>query len=123
LGVQPNSPASKAGLVSFFDFLVGVNGQLLFDNGSNANGDSDYFEDLDFVAIIKDNVDTELELCKCQKDGSELCLYFVSHIVDFIFFLSLNQYSGLEYKIQNTEIYIIDSYCQVGRSRVIGSNN
>lgn len=62
LGVQPNSPASKAGLVSFFDFLVGVNGQLLFDNGSNANGDSEYFEDLDFVAIIKDNVDTELEL-------------------------------------------------------------
>jgi hypothetical protein len=50
--------------VSFFDFLVGVNGQLLFDNGSNANGDSEYFEDLDFVAIIKDNVDMELELCK-----------------------------------------------------------
>lgn len=70
MGVQPNSPASKAGLVSFFDFLVGVNGQLLFDNGTNASGDSDYFEDLDFVAIIKDNVDTELELCKCQRDGS-----------------------------------------------------
>ena len=29
LGVQPNSPASSAGLVSFFDFLVGCNGRML----------------------------------------------------------------------------------------------
>lgn len=62
--MQPNSPASKAGLVSFFDFLVGVNGQLLFDNGSNAIKDNEYFEDLDFVSIVKDNVDQEIELCK-----------------------------------------------------------
>lgn len=26
LGVQPNSPASKGGLVSFFDFIVRANG-------------------------------------------------------------------------------------------------
>lgn len=26
LGVQPNSPAEKVGLVSFFDFIVAVNG-------------------------------------------------------------------------------------------------
>ncbi|GFH50986.1 hypothetical protein CTEN210_07462 [Chaetoceros tenuissimus] len=60
LGVQPNSPASRAGLVSFFDFLVGVNGQLLFDNGES--GDSEYFEDLDFVAFLKEHVDQEIEL-------------------------------------------------------------
>ena len=62
LGVQPSSPASRSGLVSFFDFLVGVNGQLLFDNGEHADGNGEYFEDLDFVAVLKDNVDKEIEL-------------------------------------------------------------
>lgn len=66
LGVQPDSPASRAGLVSFFDFLVGVNGQLLFDNGAKSGeedgGDDEFFEDLDFVAILKDHVDKEIEL-------------------------------------------------------------
>lgn len=28
LGVQPNSPASKVGLVSFFDFIVAADGEL-----------------------------------------------------------------------------------------------
>lgn len=27
LGVQPNSPASKVGLVSFFDFVVAADGK------------------------------------------------------------------------------------------------
>lgn len=60
LGVQPDSPASRAGLVSFFDFLVGVNGQLLFgiDDGSG----SEYFEDVDFPALLKNSVDKEIEL-------------------------------------------------------------
>ncbi len=62
LGVQPNSPASRSGLVSFFDFLVGVNGQLLFDNGEHNDGNGEFFEDLDFVSILKDNVDEEIEL-------------------------------------------------------------
>lgn len=62
LGVQPNSPASRAGLVSFFDFLVGVNGQLLFDNGEHSDPSGDYFEDLDFIAILKDHVEKEIEL-------------------------------------------------------------
>ena len=62
LGVQPNSPASRSGLVSFFDFLVGVNGQLLFDNGEHSDGNGEFFEDLDFVSILKDNVDGEIEL-------------------------------------------------------------
>ena len=28
LGVQPNSPASKVGLVSFFDFIVAADGEF-----------------------------------------------------------------------------------------------
>lgn len=28
LGVQPNSPASKVGLVSFFDFIIGADGEM-----------------------------------------------------------------------------------------------
>lgn len=62
LGVQPNSPASRSGLVSFFDFLVGVNGQLLFDNGEHGDGNGDFFEDLDFISILKDHCDKEVEL-------------------------------------------------------------
>ncbi len=30
LGVQPNSPASKANMVSFFDFIVSANKKLLY---------------------------------------------------------------------------------------------
>jgi len=48
--------------VSFFDFLVGVNGHLLFDNGEHDSSGGDYFEDLDFVAFLKDHVDQEIEL-------------------------------------------------------------
>mmetsp|Transcript_19199 Transcript_19199/g.43732 ORF Transcript_19199/g.43732 Transcript_19199/m.43732 type:complete len:165 (-) Transcript_19199:293-787(-) len=32
LGVQPSSPASKAGLVSFFDFIVGCHGELFVEH-------------------------------------------------------------------------------------------
>ena len=55
LGVQPNSPSSKAGLVSFFDFLLGCNNQMLLDENN---------EDIDFVQVLKDNIGKELELCK-----------------------------------------------------------
>lgn len=75
LGVQPNSPASRAGLVSFFDFLVGVNGQLMFgckeeDEGGGGTGGGkgmspgDYFEDVDFPALLKGSINQEIELCK-----------------------------------------------------------
>jgi len=53
LGVQPNSPSSKAGLVSFFDFLLGCNNQMLLDENN---------EDIDFVQVLKDNIGKELEL-------------------------------------------------------------
>eukprot|EP00639_Heterosigma_akashiwo_P002650 CAMPEP_0194580386 /NCGR_PEP_ID=MMETSP0292-20121207/14171_1 /TAXON_ID=39354 /ORGANISM="Heterosigma akashiwo, Strain CCMP2393" /LENGTH=233 /DNA_ID=CAMNT_0039433723 /DNA_START=83 /DNA_END=781 /DNA_ORIENTATION=- len=45
LGVQDNSPASKAGLVSFFDFIIAANG-VNFDQGP---------QDV-FVAILNENV-------------------------------------------------------------------
>lgn len=79
LGVQPNSPASEAGLVSFFDFLVGANGRMLFGGGSHKeddlhNPDQDEGEehleegeelgDVDFVQLLQDNVAKQIELCK-----------------------------------------------------------
>lgn len=75
LGVQPNSPASRAGLVSFFDFLVGVNGQLMFGceevddengdgggGGGGGSGNGEYFEDVDFPALLKGSINQEIEL-------------------------------------------------------------
>lgn len=42
LGVQPQSPASKAGLVSFFDFLVGANGEMLLGSGEGLEEGEEY---------------------------------------------------------------------------------
>lgn len=55
LGVQPDSPASNAGLVSFLDFLVGCDGRMLLSN-------DDEEEDIDFVETLKNSVGEELEL-------------------------------------------------------------
>jgi hypothetical protein len=70
LGVQPNSPASKAELVSFFDFIVGANGIMLFnveheegDNDLNTNKDEEFFVDVDFPALLKLNQDKVVDLC------------------------------------------------------------
>lgn len=58
LGVQPNSPASRIGLVSFFDFIVAANGVPLttLDNT--------------FIELIKSSEDKPLPLkvynCKCK---------------------------------------------------------
>lgn len=69
LGVQPKSPASSAGLVSFFDFLVGANDQMLFgagveevDGNDNDRTNGEYYNDLDFRALLRDNVDKKVEL-------------------------------------------------------------
>jgi len=98
LGVQPNSPASTAGLVSFFDFLVGANGLMLFnvegDHGREAaeedegqeeeeegnsemnqkeimkTEDDEYFVDIDFPAFLKQNIDTDIELRKLNFHGT-----------------------------------------------------
>lgn len=61
LGVQPNSPASAAGLVSFLDFLVGCNGEMLLGSGEGLEEGEEY-DDLDFPVFLKENVGKELEL-------------------------------------------------------------
>ena len=93
LGVQPNSPAARAGLVSFFDFLVGANGRLLFGinaqeehaSGSSDNHDNtndEYFEDMDFPALLKGNIDQEIELCKCGwTHFSRMCYCYSRSVV------------------------------------------
>lgn len=63
LGVQPNSPASAAGLVSFLDFLVGCNGRMLLGSGEGLQEGEEY-DDVDFPALLKENAGKELELCE-----------------------------------------------------------
>mmetsp|Transcript_28671 Transcript_28671/g.42458 ORF Transcript_28671/g.42458 Transcript_28671/m.42458 type:complete len:451 (-) Transcript_28671:66-1418(-) len=62
LGVQPNSPASSAGLVSFLDFLVGCEGRLLLSNEEEDEDENSDGGDVDFVQVLKDSVGKELEL-------------------------------------------------------------
>lgn len=63
LGVQPNSPASAAGLVSFLDFLVGCNGTMLMGSGEGLE-DGDEYDDVDFPKVLRENEGKELELCE-----------------------------------------------------------
>ena len=66
LGVQASSPASKVGLVSFFDFIVEANGEPLWDKEVSY-----------FVGLIRDFQDKELPLrvynCK-DRSTREVCL-------------------------------------------------
>jgi len=59
LGVQPLSPASSAGLVSFFDFLVGCQGRMLLGGLSENPGEE---EDMNFISTLKENLNRPLEL-------------------------------------------------------------
>ena len=63
LGVQPDSPASKAGLVSFLDFLVGANGKMLLGSGEGLQEGEEY-DDVDLPALLEEHKGKELELCK-----------------------------------------------------------
>lgn len=63
LGVQPNSPASKAGLVSFLDFLVGAQQKMLLGSGEELEEGEEY-DDVDLPALLKENVGKEIEFCK-----------------------------------------------------------
>ena len=76
LGVQPNSPASKAGLVSFLDFLVGAQGKMLLGSGEDLEEGEEY-DDVDLPALLKENVNQQIEFCKCQTKGLyvELIIY------------------------------------------------
>lgn len=63
LGVQPNSPAAVAGLVSFLDFLVGVNGDMLLGSGEDLEPGEEY-DDVDLPQLLTDNIGKELEFCE-----------------------------------------------------------
>jgi hypothetical protein len=63
LGVQPNSPAATAGLVSFFDFLVGANGEMLLGNGEGLDEGEEY-DDVDFPAMLQEHKGQIVELCE-----------------------------------------------------------
>jgi len=86
LGVQPNSPASASGLVSFLDFLIGCNGELLLASGECLE-EGDEYDDVDFNALLKKNEETEVELCKllylvnifCAADSSPHSIFEVVH--------------------------------------------
>jgi GRASP55/65 PDZ-like domain len=64
LGVQPNSPASEAGLVSFLDFLVGCNEKMLLGSGEDLEPGMEY-DDVDLPALLEENKGKELEFCTC----------------------------------------------------------
>lgn len=64
LGVQPNSPASVAGLVSFFDFLVGANGKMLLGSGEELEEGEEY-DDVDLPSLLQENLGKEIELREC----------------------------------------------------------
>jgi hypothetical protein len=68
LGVQPNSPASRAGLVSFLDFLVGADERMLLGSGEGLVDGQEY-DDIDLPALLKENVGKEMEFCKCRFRG------------------------------------------------------
>lgn len=80
LGVQPNSPASSAGLVSFFDFLVGCNGRMLLGRSIDEDGneiceDDEDYDDVDFPALLRESIGTELDMreCPCPCLPATLC--------------------------------------------------
>lgn len=63
LGVQPSSPASAAGLVSFFDFIVGANGEPLLASGEGLEEGEEY-NDIDFPALLQQHKGKPVELCE-----------------------------------------------------------
>lgn len=63
LGVQPNSPASEAGLVSFLDFLVGAEQKMLLGSGEGLEPGDEY-DDVDLPAMLTEYKGKEMELCE-----------------------------------------------------------
>ena len=63
LGVQPNSPASAAGLVSFLDFLVGAQEKMLLGSGEDLEPGDEY-DDVDLPALLAEHKGKEMEFCK-----------------------------------------------------------
>jgi hypothetical protein len=110
LGVQPNSPAAQAGLVSFFDFIAGANGKPLLASGENLQEGEEY-DDIDFPALLLAHKDKPVELCELTSgvvDGVKVkkSLFLYSHYYSYIIIYSY--YSGLEYQIAGTTICRFD---------------
>jgi len=61
LGVQPDSPASEAGLVSFFDFIVGANQLMLLGSGAGLEEGEEY-DDVDFPGLLRQNLRKPVDL-------------------------------------------------------------
>lgn len=79
LGVQPHSPASAAGLVSFLDFLVGANGRLLLGSGEDLEEGQEY-DDVDLPAFLMQHKDQQVEFCTLlyiKYITLSVCLYFM----------------------------------------------
>jgi hypothetical protein len=93
LDVQPNSPASASGLVSYLDFLIGCNGELLLANGECLE-DGDEYDDVDFNALLKNNEENEVELCKCYSLSEQF------FCVPPILVTLINFRSGTQHQIQ-----------------------
>jgi len=66
LGVQPNSPASKAGLVSFLDFLVGANRRMLLGSGEGLE-EGDEYDDVDLPSLLEQNKGQPVEFRKYKE--------------------------------------------------------
>lgn len=92
--MQPSSPASKAGLVSFFDFIVGANGMMLLGSGEGLE-EGDEYDDVDFPALLQENKGKVVELCTSPQDNVWNAKGSVSQC--FCFVNSLNC-SGLEHQ-------------------------
>ena len=78
LGVQPDSPAAQAGLVSFLDFLVGVNGQMLLGSGEHLEPGEEY-DDVDLPAVLQASKGQELEFCRYNVITMLVYCFRVSH--------------------------------------------
>lgn len=106
------SAASEAGLVSFFDFIVGANEQMLLGSGEGLEEGEEY-DDVDFPALLKENIGQTVELRESSSNSQQplnlRVLTFVCMNCSFSLFLTvctfvvlalltLLAYSGVEYQ-------------------------
>ena len=99
LGIHPNTAASRAGLVSFFDFIVGCNDKLLFpppavvSDGSLENEVVDEAPDDNFLVM-------EMERAISMHGEIELLVYNIksrlSRCVKIDFSLQKENRNGIE---------------------------
>jgi GRASP55/65 PDZ-like domain len=72
LGVQPNSPAAAAGLVSFLDFLVGAENKMLLGSGEGLEPGEEY-DDVDLPRLLEEKKGKTIELRKYYFKSMMLC--------------------------------------------------